>query len=250
MRDAVRMFSEGDARGALSQYALAGRLHVAKKQADAVNQLLDWWKRERTEDLKETMIVSGTRENAQILNGLAQAARLTSREISRDSFAIGDTRFHVGDRVMCVANDRRLGLYNGDFATIEKMHRPVLANRWNTTFTLLLDREERGWFGSHPVRVTLTLAQYRDLELGYAATTHKLQGATFENVYVCGDSMADKEITTVQASRARAVTRIFCTDQSVGEDISALAKQMSVSHKKDLVHDMVKQQQLSWGLER
>jgi ATP-dependent exoDNAse (exonuclease V) alpha subunit len=88
--------------------------------------------------------------------------------------------------------------------------------------------------------VMVPIKDYAHLKLGYALTTHKAQGATTENAYVLlGGPSQDRELSYVQASRARGTTRFFLGTLEAGEDLRDLCKQMERSRQKDLSHDLL-----------
>ncbi len=109
-------------------------------------------------------------------------------------------------------------------------------------------------------RVIIPLRRYRHeqgertgdvaLGLGYAVTTHKGQGTTVDRAYVlAGGSMQDREISYVQASRARTETRIYIDQQEAGEELARLARRMKRSQAKDLAHDVIRKQEPGFSLE-
>ena len=68
------------------------------------------------------------------------------------------------------------------------------------------------------------------LRLGYAMTTHKAQGMTCEKAFILvSDRMVDREMTYVQASRARGETRWY-----VSRDLAEVARSMEKSHQKHM----------------
>jgi hypothetical protein len=77
------------------------------------------------------------------------------------------------------------------------------------------------------------------LTLGYAATTHKMQGNTVSNSYLLlGGKMTSSELAYVQATRARDETWLFCDRQTAGDDLSDLVRSMSRSRAKQMAHDV------------
>jgi ATP-dependent exoDNAse (exonuclease V) alpha subunit len=83
------------------------------------------------------------------------------------------------------------------------------------------------------------LEEYDSIKLGYAVTTHKSQGMTTQNTFILTDeAMQDRELSYVQASRARGTTRLFTTKTEAGLELSNLAKAMSLSHQKALAMSM------------
>lgn len=228
MVNAVKQFAEGDARGALTQYALAQKLSVADTRADAIQKLIQDWNQKRTAELKESLILAGTRAETKDLNLLAQDARRQQGELGTRSIRVGENLYFEGDRIVFTKNSRPLGVSNGDFGTIENI-RGLLSSPL-TPLTIRLDHEDEH---GKPVRVTLTPAAYKDLELGYAVTTHKAQGATVDRTFVLGGGwMQDRELSYVQMSRHREDCHIYTSVADAGEDLGALSQSMSHSRMK------------------
>ena len=77
----------------------------------------------------------------------------------------------LGDRVICLRNDRRLDVMNGTIGTVERPIGNSLVVATTTTATRLLpaDYLEAGHLGH-----------------GYALTVHKSQGMTVERAFVPG----------------------------------------------------------------
>ncbi len=76
--------------------------------------------------------------------------------------------------------------------------------------------------------VAVPLDGYPHLRLGYALTTHKAQGMTVERAFILtGGALTDRELTYVQASRARGTTRWY-----VGQDLEDVTQRMTRSHEK------------------
>jgi ATP-dependent exoDNAse (exonuclease V) alpha subunit len=90
--------------------------------------------------------------------------------------------------------------------------------------------------------VTVPLADYDHLRLGYAMTTHKGQGVTCENAYIlAGGPMQDRHITYVQASRARGETRLFVDRIEAGIEITEIARRMEQERMKELASEIIRQ---------
>lgn len=235
MRDAVRQFADGDARGGLTQYALAERLHIEKDRDAALRRLISEWATRRTQHLPDSVILASTNDEARKLNRAAQAARRKLGELkTRGAHSHRGEQYQEGDRIVFTHNDRGLGVFNGDLGTIEMIRSPLVP--WKAELTVRLDREAAG--SPKPLRVTFTPRDYGDFELGYALTTHKAQGMTVERAFVlAGGAMQDREQAYVQMSRAREETRLFVDEATAGEDLVELARAMSRPRQKDLAHD-------------
>lgn len=233
MVDAVHQFADGDARGALTQYALAGKLSVEATRSGAILKLVRDWNEGRTEDLAKTLILAGTRADTKELNTLAQESRRLQGELGKRSITIGGELYFEGDRVVFTKNSRSLGVHNGDFGVVENI-RGLLSSPF-TPLTIRLDRDDEH---GRALRVTLTPAAYADLQLGYAVTTHKAQGATVHRTFVlAGGWMQDRELSYVQMSRHRQDCRVFVSEAEAGEDLSTLSRSMSQHRQKNMVLD-------------
>jgi len=217
-REALTQLAEGDVRGALSQYALAGRLHQAQGNEQAREELLEAWRWSRTTSLERTLVLTATNEDRHELNKRMQEERLRQGELDRDQCAYrGNERFFVGDRVLFTVNDRSAGYANGDLGVIERVS-------GRDELTVRLDRYQDG----RPVRVT---AEVNDsIDLGYALTTHKAQGQTVDRAFVLGSAtLQSRELAYVQLSRARERTDLFFSETDAGEDLAELKRAMERS---------------------
>lgn len=54
--------------------------------------------------------------------------------------------------------------------------------------------------------------------------------------------MQDREISYVEASRAKDATRIFATEGAFDEDVEELARAMGRSRRKDLAHTVLEEE--------
>lgn len=222
-RQAVTEFSVGNAESALHRYFDRGLLTIASDRRQAMQQLVKEWSREQSNRLR-SIILAGSRLETTILNRLCQEKLFGLGILSTESMEIGGERFHVGDRVMFTRNNGPLMIRNGCTGTMAA----VDASRQQ----VCVDLDDRG------VQVVIKLEQFSHLALGYAATTHKSQGLTVDSAFVlAGGGMTDRELTYVQTSRARGTTRIYTDEESAGECLSILARQMKKSRAKDLAHD-------------
>jgi len=164
------------------------------------------------------------------LNKLAQVERRALGELGPESVTVGGQRLHQGDRGVFTRNSKLFGVKNGSLGTIERI------NEKAQSFRARLD---------DGLRVSIDLRHYEYVRPGYAVTTHKAQGVTVNNVYLLtGGSMQDRELSYVQASRAKDKTRIYTDKLSAGDNLTALSKQMSKSRQKDLAVDVIEKPQL------
>lgn len=223
-REAVHDMANGLAAKALNALASRGQISISEDKPHARNSLLDAWKCEGLEKPQENLILTGTNHDAAILNREAQAVRKKEGYLGHDSLKSAGEVFHQGDRILFTKNAAPRGIRNGSIGTIDKIE--TLLNKLH----VILDNGRR---------VQVPLEEYDSIKLGYAVTTHKSQGMTTQNTFILTDeAMQDRELSYVQASRARGTTRLFTTKTEAGLELSNLAKAMSLSHQKALAMSM------------
>jgi len=188
-------------------------------------QLVSEWRSEGVTSPEQNLIVANQNEDVRELNRAAQLERFLGGELSETFIVIAGQTCRCRDRVLFTKNSRLFGVDNGALGTISNLE--------GTRLTVALDTG-----GS----TSFALADYDHLRLGYAVTTHKAQGMTAENVFVlAGDAMQDREISYVQASRARGLTRLYLNREAAGEELQDAVRQMSVSHQKMLAQELLEE---------
>jgi len=191
-REATKAFADGKAAEALTAYQDRGHVvdHLTTEQARAA-VVKAWAKGLQTTPLHEQMMYAYRREDVRALNELAREVRRRAGELGADykvKVEAGERVFATGDRIYFGKNDRQLGVKNGTFGTIERSAGDVM--------TVRLDEQ-----GQRLVNVDLRT--YAHLDLGYASTVHKSQGATVERAYVMASKLFDASTAYVALSRHR-----------------------------------------------
>jgi ATP-dependent exoDNAse (exonuclease V) alpha subunit len=221
----VKEFAEGSPRRALYRFAGRGLLTLAENRDGAMHALIGDWAKEGVTSPQDNLIFTGYAKEAATLNRLAQAERKQAGELTEKGLSVGGNTIYEGDQVLFTKNSRLYRVKNGTIGTVERIDE---------------DRQSLRVVLKNGERTTFSLPHYDHLTLGYAMTTHKGQGVTVENAYVLvGGSIQDREISYVQASRARGVTRLFAERLEQGETIDALAQQMQRSGMKTLASSYV-----------
>ncbi|MFL6643639.1 MAG: MobF family relaxase [Paraburkholderia fungorum] len=218
LRDAIRLFAEGDARAALDLLDSKGRLRIAASPEEARARLVGEWLSDKTPLVQKAML-AGTRAEVAELNRLARE-RLVASGAVRDDLGLdaeirhrdGSTetkRFAPGDRLVFLTNDRELGVANGSVGTIASIE---LGGEDGPQFLVELDgHNERG---EREVRAPVGFACF---DLAYCLTNHKAQGRTFDAAYALANpNMVDREWTYVAASRSRFSTTLFVDASALG----------------------------------
>jgi ATP-dependent exoDNAse (exonuclease V) alpha subunit len=193
LRHAAFQIAEGRPAKALSLLAREGRLRFSSTQSDAVRRLVDAWSEARETALKDKLLLAGTRAEVAALNTEAQLARQAQGKLSDTYVAHGVERIHEGDRVVFRRNDRKLNLRNGDFGTVSRLRQGSVGRSPKLVVTHDEGRQ-----------IDIDLRKYTDIELGYAVTAHRAQGATVSKAFALLNSTATSaEMAYVQLTRAR-----------------------------------------------
>lgn len=218
-RDAVHSIAEGHAEDALFAYAERGLLTVTEDRREAMQAIVTDWKADKTA-IHEKLILTGTNQEARIINQRIQEDRAETGELGKEQLAIGGETYRANDRILFTRNSKLYGVKNGSLGTLESLDRD------NETLCVKLDNGDRR---------TIHTRHYEHLRLGYAVTTHKAQGVTAESVFVlAGGSMQNRELSYVQASRARGETRIYTDCVEAGDTITHLSNKMNHSRQKEI----------------
>jgi ATP-dependent exoDNAse (exonuclease V) alpha subunit len=227
-REAVKKFAQGQATEALREYAARGFVTVSEDRKEAMQALIKEWRREGVSRPKDHLILASTNADTAVLNRMAQLERILADELGKRSLRVGSFDFRGGDRVLFTRNSKLFGVENGCLGTVLGVD-PV-----HETLVVKLDKGKR---------VIIPARDYEHLRPGYAVTAYKAQGLTAEHCYVLlGGPTQDRELSYVQASRARNSTRFFIDKLEAGDRLKDLCKQMERSRQKDLAIDILQDQ--------
>jgi len=217
-RDMVSHFAAGEAKKALAMAAERGLVHQAPTAIDAKEKLIEDWKLDGLRRPEGNLILALRNEDVSELNLAAQTQRKRAGWLGRPRIEIDDTTLHVGDRVLFTRNSKLLGVKNGHLGTLARIDDSVIH----------VDVDGG-------MRVSIPTRSYKHITLGYAVTTHKAQGMTANNTYILIDpTMQNRELSYVQASRARNLTRFYVDQITAGKHLGEAAKLMARSQQKEM----------------
>jgi ATP-dependent exoDNAse (exonuclease V) alpha subunit len=202
-REALDELRHGTVGTAVAAYHRAGRITLARTAATARQTLIDdWWQTRRTPGaagaagIGQVAMYAVTRADVDDLNRRARSHLRAGGVLTGDDVTISGRDFAVGDEVLALRNDRRLGIRNGttgrltrlgpDGVTVDTPHGPV----------------------DLPAAY---LAEGR-LTHSYATTVHKSQGATVDHAFLLGSDQLFREAGYVGLSRARTDTRLYLVE--------------------------------------
>ena len=213
-RQATRELATGRTQAAIARYDAAGAVHGHDTRDEARRALVADWMADRQHDpAASQMLLAYTRADVAEFNRLARETLRAAGRLGPDQAVettSGERAFAVGDRVMFLRNERSLGVKNGTLGTLVALGRPGMEVRLDDGRNLRFDRQE-----------------YADLTHGYAATIHKMQGATVDRAYVLAGRHMDRHAAYVAMSRHRDATKLrygredFVTTHELGRLLGA-----------------------------
>lgn len=189
-REASAALSEHRIGVGLQAYRERGFVTEYSTQAEARAGLLAQWDADRKARPQGTQILlAHTNLERQALNQAVREIRRTAGELGEERVvegAAGRLDLAVGDRMIFLRNDARLGVKNGSTGTLEQLRGSRLAVR--------LDGGER---------VQVDAQEYGHIDHGYAVTVHKSQGVTVDKAYLLVTDTLDAQLSYVGLTRHR-----------------------------------------------
>ncbi len=188
-REALAELRAGNLVAAVDRYQAAGRINTAPSAQGARAALVNDWLQARSPGSSSVM-VAVRRDDAEGLNALARAALRSTGVLGPEELCVAGRCFAVGDQVLALRNDARLGLTNGTRARVAGIDHEA-----GSLSILAADERELVVPGSY--------LEAGDLTHGYALTLHKAQGLTVDRAFLLGNEDLYREAGYVGLSRAR-----------------------------------------------
>ncbi len=142
---------------------------------------------------QDVLMVAPRRSLVDDLNDRARTLLRLHGQLGEPILRLDDHEYAAGDTVVALRNDYRVGILNGDRATVRSLDPDGL--------TISLRRGED---------VTLPLDYVAGhLTHGYATTIHKAQGITVDEVFVLGDDTYAQEHGYTALTRGRDANRAY-----------------------------------------
>jgi hypothetical protein len=192
-RATLQLLRDGQAREAYREYERYDRIHDAHSVAERRVQVIEDHARLEAGGL-DTVILARRRDEVAALNELAHARSVAEGRVHGPALTVGDKDYHVGDRVICLANERGGAVSNGTRGVVTA----VDVERQ----TLTLERPDKR-------QLTLDTTHYDAIDRGYALTVHKAQGMTADIALVVGSEGATREWAYTAMSRATLATHYY-----------------------------------------
>lgn len=210
-RSALAELRAGTVGNALGAYENAGRVVLADS-AEAAREAMAgaWWEaRQRGED---AMMYALRRSDVEDLNVRGRARMEAAGRLGAERLVASGREFAVGDAVMTLRNDRRLGTRNGVMATVAG-----------------IDRDARSLVLSDGTVLPAPYLEEGHLAHAYASTVHKAQGATVDRAFLLGSDQLYREAGYVGMSRARLSNQLFVVAADMAEARESLDESLRTS---------------------
>ncbi|MHB1534752.1 MAG: MobF family relaxase [Acidimicrobiales bacterium] len=193
-RAALGELRSGSVPEAVAAYTRAGRITLTKS-AEAARQAMvaDWWDAQRGG--ANAVMYALRRADVEDLNARARSRLDAAGLLGPERLVVAGREFAVGDSVLCLRNDRRLGISNGTLGTVTAVD---------------VERGELTLAGG--VRLPAPYLEAGHLGHSYATTVHKSQGATVDRAFLLGSDQLYREAGYVGLSRARQSTQLYLVD--------------------------------------
>ena len=214
-------------------YKNQGRV-VAGESDVMVEQVFTAWRDDTTAG-KQSIMIASTNETVGKLNDLAQAHAMERGHVHPEHGSVrlhNEARAHVGDVIVTRQNARRLTVNSGqDFVKNGDLWR---VSQVHDNGAMTVQHLEHGG------KVTLPAAYAaQSVELGYAATIHRAQGATVDTAHALVDSSTDRAGAYVALTRGRESNTLYVS-LGDGQSRDEVLEQIASAYERDLtVHESV-----------
>ncbi len=219
MREATKELATSRTAAALTRYETNGAVHRHDTREAARDGVVALWDAARRQSPQRSRIIlAHERADVRLLNEAARATRRVADELGPDHVLqteAGERAFAVGDRLYFLRNERGLGVKNGTLATVERIELTLDGAR----LTVRLDGRDGAGTGR---AVSFDLAEYADIDHGYAATVHKSQGVTVDEAHVLATPGMDRHLVYVAMSRHRHAAQLHWGQDEFGSRLHAV----------------------------
>ncbi len=233
-RRAVELLRKGKAHEAIKNYHERGQLTVEKTRRDCLGSIVNAWKQAGgTSTPKQHAVFVETRAEAAEVNRRCQKAMVATNKPSTYLEKDG-ARFYDGDRVLFHKADRARGIENGYRGTV------IHIDEKRQVIHVRLDHHKQD--APEVVQIPKQLLVQDRVTLGYASTTHKMQGQTVEHSYVLlGGSMTHLNMAYTQLTRGKYSTKLFVDKHAAGDEFKTLSSRLSIARTKTLAHEQLQE---------
>lgn len=196
-RSALDELRNGDPDTAVNAYNEHDRIVTADNAEVLRDRLVgDWWLARAEHGADSAVMIAARRSDVDDLNARARVRMKAAGHLTGPEMTLNGRSFQAGDNIICLSNDRRLGVLNGTRGTVTSVDVPERTLTLSTT-------------GRTSITVPAAYLDAGHLTHGYAITGHKAEGMTSSHVFVLGSDMIYREWGYVSMSRGRRLNRLY-----------------------------------------
>lgn len=200
-QEATKQLARGEIEAAIDSYYQKGYVHIEHKYSSAQDQIIDNWARNLTEQPEKSQImIAYTNEEIKQLNLQARDRASEIGILGSEEYEVtvssGKLKIAEHEKILFLKNNYGLGVMNGmlgEVTAINQNNVSVIINK----------------FKENQQEITFNTDEYNYFTYGYAATAHKLQGATFDNAHVLVSEYFNKNIAYMVFTRHREELNIY-----------------------------------------
>ena len=179
--------------GGTSDVARAYRDHDRVEDHTDIDTVIDRWAAARDRG-SDVLLLAGRRDQVSALNRAARARLRAQGVLGPDRCVLGGRPYAIGDQVVTLRNDYRLGVLNGTRGVVTAIDDDRLGIELGD---------------GRQVEVPHGYAEAGWVDHGYALTIHKAQGLTAEETITLADDTLAREHAYVALSRGRLSNRLI-----------------------------------------
>ena len=201
-RQAAADIRLGDAPAAVDRLVDHGRI-VTADNADQLRErmIADWY---QVYASGQSVLLTASRRSAVAdLNHRARQTLTTHGHLGPTALTVDGTDYAVGDQLMTLRNNRRLGLTNGQIGVVSD------ADDQGGLLMRLADGATK--------QIPADYITAGHIAHGYASTIHKAQGATVDQAFILADDTLSQESGYTALTRGRAANRVYLVRPEIGE---------------------------------
>lgn len=225
-KEATKLLSgnRADINKAIDTFKAHGNIHSHAEYKQAASTMLMQYVNDYQAD-KTSVMIAHTNDEVSRLNIVCRHnLKKRSGFIGEDEIKIKTTTgvksFAAGDRVLFLRNERSIGVKNGTFGTVSEV------DKYGRLFVSLDNKRD----------VVIDTDQYNSITYGYAATVHKLQGATIDKSFVLASEGFDRHLGYVAMSRHRETMNLYYSRDKY-QNYEDLKRKLSNLGDKELLAD-------------
>jgi conjugative relaxase-like TrwC/TraI family protein len=214
-RTALAELRNGSVADALAFYRKHRRLVIGRTRDETLVRAVDDWYQHVTitGNITDSLLLARDNETVKQLNVFARGHLANSGHLTGPALEVDGREYQRGDRVICLKNDPRLGVLNGDLATV------VNVDRKKGTLNVHLDRD------SEPRSLPDRYLNEGYIDHGYALSGHKAQGITVDRTFAVMGGGTSREWAYVVMSRGRESNDAYLVSFDMDEQCAHLPHQ-------------------------